>query len=524
MTGALRRPGCALALLLAAGTAQSAPEDGLLAELSAEFREAQSRCESAAGRFAQVPLELSLYREELAALMVHVDGVLVAETANGALQRADLESRLFGPATATIVMNAQLAARDRLRAGRPVQISFRDRAGRLHPLFCGHAVLVREDTAAGRLELSAMMPRAGREQASSADFTNLSCIEIMQAVAAGAGLGFRNEATQPQPALPLVARRQEAAWTFLRRLARQCGLDVALPAGGPLLTSGRVVPVPAAPSRRSWTDMTWVDVAKQVASQAGRAIDARLTSSYPRQSFDQQQPDDDFLAAIAAGARASAWYSPGKLQLAEDGAWLPDPSVRYLADARMTPVDFARQVALRQQLTLNVAATSAARVVTIRQRGITDAEALLRVLGENALRLAAKDGALVIVPSSAPGDIADLLLQRVTVTGSSTIGRSFTRRYANVRAQLLDPERVPGVQVTLGLGSAFPQPRPPAQTLADPAVIARELEGALVRLGAADPTAEGRFLQDAARSHRPSLLHLYRLRPDGAQALGAIGR
>lgn len=513
----------ALLLLLVVGAAQAAPEDMLLADLAAEFREPQSRCESVAARFAQMPLELSLYREELAALVVSVDGVTVGETSNGAVLRVDFDTRLWGPATATVTFDARLVARDRLRPGRLAEIRFRDRAGRTHPLSCGHVALVREDTAAQRIDLVAIMPRIGGEAAASADYANMSCTDVMKGLAQSAGLGFEAAAGASQPVVPLIQRRQESEWTFLRRVGRQCGLDVALRTGGTLRVTDRAVPLPAAAPRRGWSDMTWVDVAKQIAAATGRATDARLTASYATQSFAQTQSDDDFLARIAADARASAWYSPGKLLLAEDGAWLTNPAARDVADAQMTPTDFAQAVAGRQQLVLHVAASSSA-IVLVRQRGITDAEALLRVLGENRLRLVTKDGALVVAASVAPGELTDLLLQRVTITGSGVMARSFTRRYADVRAQLLDPERLPGVQVTLGLGSSVPQAKPASLPLADPGTIARELEAALVRLAAPGASAEARFLQRGAQSYRPTLLHLYRLRPDGAKALQAISR
>jgi hypothetical protein len=189
----------------------------------------------------------------------------------------------------------------------------------------------------------------------------------------------------------------------------------------------------------------------------------------------------------------------------------------------MTPIDFAKAVAVRQQLVLHLAATSTKPVV-VRQRGSTDAEALLRVLGENRLRLVTKDGALVVAASVAPGEMTDLLLQRVTITGSTTVARSFTRQYADVRAQLLDPERLPGVQVTLGLGRSAPLAKPASLPLADLGLVARELEAALARLAAPGASMETRFLQRGAQSYRPSLLHLYRLRPDGTKALQAIGR
>jgi len=513
----------ALLLLLAAGAAEAASEDLLLAELAAEFREPQSRCESVAARFAQIPLELSLYREELATLVVSVDGVTVGETANGSLLRADFESRLWGPATATVSFDARLVPRDRLRPGRLVEIRFRDRAGRTHPLTCGHAALVREDATAQRIDLVAMTPSIGGEQLANADYANMKCTDVMQRVAQSAGLGFEASAPSPESVLPLVQRRQEADWPFLRRLGRQCALDVALKSGGLLRVTARAVPMPAAAQTRSWSNMTWVEVAKQIAASMGRATEAQLTASYAAQSFTQAQSDDDFLARIGAEVRASAWYVPGKLRLAEDGAWLANPAARYVADAQVTPVDFAKAVAARQQLALHVAVTSTANVV-VRQRGITDAEALLRVLGENRLRLVTKDGALVVAASVAPGEVTDLLLQRVTVTGSGTEARSFTRAYADVRTQLLDPERVPGVQVTLGLGRSLPLAKPASLPLADLGLVAREFEATLARLGVSGTGAEARFLQRSARAYRPTLLHLYRLRPDGMTALQAIGR
>lgn len=513
----------ALTLLLATGAAQAAPEDTLLAELSAEFREPQSRCESVAARFAQIPLELSLYREELAALVVSVDGVTVGETGTGAVLRVDFDTRLWGPATATVTFDARVVARDRLHPGRLVEIRFRDRAGRTHPLSCGHAALVREDTTAQRIDLVALTPRYGGEGAASADYSDMSCTDVMQGLAQSAGLGFEATVSSSQPVLPLIPRRQESEWPFLRRLGSQCGLDVALKSGGTLRVTDRAVPLPAAAPRRSWTDMTWVDVAKQIAAATGRATEAQLTANYPTQSFTQTLSDDDFLARIAADVRASAWYQPGKLRLAEDGAWRANPAARYVADAQMTATDFAQAVAGRQQLALHVASASS-RVVVVRQRGSTDAEALLRVLGENGLRLVTKDGALVVAASVAPGEVTDLLLQRVTITGSVSLPRSFTRHYADVRAQLLDPERVPGVQVTLGLGRAVPLVKPASLPLADLGSIARELEAALKRLAAPGAGMEARFLQRGAQSYRPALLHLYRLRPDGAQTLQAIGR
>ena len=450
------RPVLALLFLVAAPDAGAAtPESTLLAGLApSDYREPQQRCEQLAGRFERIERTLSLYREELANLQVLVDGLPLAESSTGALQLLAFESRLLGPASVTMAIDPRRAVSpERLAPGRRIEISFTDRAGKTHPLFCGFAALVRPDAAGVRTDVVALVPRAGAELQESALYQNQTCVEVLKNVAQAEGLALEVTDLRVHSVSAVIARKNLATWPFMCQIARQCRMDLALRTGGKLLVAASsFVPSPAPPAR-TWSEMTWVEVAVSLAQGAGRAPDVRLTGSYARTNFRQDASDEDFLLDISIAAQASAWFTPGKLMIADDGAWLRDSVQRPVPDGK-----------------------------------------------------------------------TDLLLKRVIVAGSGTSPRAFSRRYADARAQALDPERVPTVEATLLLGRAMPAAALPALPLASATQIATALEAALARLDARTSTAEGRFLRNFARHYRPTLQHLYRLRPDGTKFLDTIGR
>ena len=342
---------------------------------------------------------------------------------------------------------------ERLAPGRRLEITLTDRAGKTHPLLCGFAALVRPDAAGARTDVVALVPRAGTELQESALYQNQTCVDVLKGLPRSAGLAIEVTDQRPRTTSPVIARKNLATWPFMCQIARQCRMDLALPAGRKLLVSESSFVPPPAPPARTWTDMTWVEVTESLAQAAGRAPDVRLTGSYPRMNFRQDASYEDFLLEISIAAQASAWYTPGKLIIGEDGAWLRDSVQR--------PV---------------------------------------------------------------PDGTTELLLKRVIVTGSGASPRSFSRRYADARAQAFDPEHVPTVEAALLLGRAMPAVAMPALPLASATQIAAALEAALDRLDARTRTAEGRFLRNFARHYRLTLRYLYRLRPDGARALDAIGR
>lgn len=438
----------------AADAGSATPEATLLAGLAPEYRETQQRCEQLAGRFDAIERTLSLYREELANLHVSVDGARLAELSTGALRLLAFESRLLGPASATMTIDPRKAVSiTQLTPGRRIEISFTDRAGKAHPLFCGFAAVVRPDPASGFTDVVALVPRAGAGLEQSAQYQDQTCVDVLAGLAQSAGLGVEVTDSRPRSIYPVISRKHLATWPFMCQVARLCQLDLSLRTDGKLLVAAGSFMRPPAPAPRTWSDMSWVEVAKSLAQSAGRAPDIRLTGTYPPTNFRQTTADEDFLLEISIAAEASAWFTSGKLILGDDGVWLRDPIAR-----------------------------------------------------------------------PAPEGTTDLLLKRVTVTGSLLAQRVFSRRYPDLKAQALDPERVPGVQATLLLGRAMPAAKLPAFPLADAVQIASALEATLARLGSRPATADQRFLQDFARLYRPTLLYLYRLRPDGARILDAIGR
>ena len=316
-----------LLLLVAADAARAAPEDELLAGLSGEFREPRLRCEWIAGQFDSVEQRLSLYREELAAIHVQADGARVGDSATGTVQLVAFESRLAGPASATIVLDTRrIGAPERLRVGRRIEVSFTDRAGKHHPLFCGPAALVRADAANGRTTVVALIPRAGNELQGSAQYENLGCPDVLASVAESVGLQFEAALQRPQNVYASMLRRDLATWPFMRQVARQCRMELVLQGDGRIAVTDSTFADPQQPAvSRTWSNMSWVDVATQIAANLGRSADAQVTSAQTQASFHQHKSDEEFLLDLAIAARASTWYTPGKLLLREDGVWSKGP-------------------------------------------------------------------------------------------------------------------------------------------------------------------------------------------------------
>ncbi|MBM5812069.1 MAG: hypothetical protein FJ191_08915 [Gammaproteobacteria bacterium] len=512
-----RRPAILLIVLLlaTAGAARAAPEDALLASLAAEFREPQRRCESLARDFDTITGRLSLYRHELASLVVAVDGATYADSASGGVQRLTFESRLFGPPSVAAVLDLRrIQSPERLKPGRRVEIHFVPAAAAARPLFCGHAVLVNLDSALQRADVVALTPRRGPELQSSATYSNVTDVDVLRSLAAQAGLTISVQDRYARPVQAQVPRTSEATWTFMRRLAERNALELVLRSDGVLAVTNSSFTAPPAAAVQTWTDLTWVEIATRIAAGLGRSTESRLTASFPRLRSQQGRADDDFLYTLANAQSVSAWFAPGRVILVDDRTWPANPESRTVADVVMTPLQLLARVGPDHGLAVQIPALTT-RAVTVTQRAATDAEVLLRELGTNRLRLSASAAGLSAQAAAAPGDVTDLLLERITIAGSAAAQRTISRRYTPVRELLLAPERLAATEVVLDLGAALPAVRPAAFALADPGVIAVALDAAIARLAQTTAqTPERRLLQDLARLYRPTLIHLYRLQPD----------
>jgi hypothetical protein len=510
---------CGIAALARA----AATEEGLLGALQGELSRPQLRCAWAAAHFDRADRTLSLYREELASLFVAIDGVRIADSATGGVLRMEFETRLFGPAAATVTVDtARSPAATKTAAGSILEIGFTDQRRGAHPLFCGVIAAIHDEAGARRAHLVALLPRAGREQWRSAEYTNLSTVDVLQRVAGDAGLPLEVQDSRTHPVQPLVARKAVADWPFMRQLAASPGLELLLRSDGTLLLTPGAFAPPAPPAPRSWTDLTWVEIAARLAAESGRALDAQLTGSYPRLALRQTTASDDFLVDLAVAQQASAWWTRDRLLLRADGAWSRNPAAQDAPTMTLTPLQLATLIARRNGLLLRAESLPASPVAVVRRQE-TDAGLLLRVLGTQGARLDSRSGVLYLRAAKAPGDVADLLARRIVIAGSANTARRFERRHGEPRAQILDPEGIATTEVLLDLGTALAPSASPATRLADASRIAVELEAALGRLAARPPAApHSRFLQDFARTYRPTLIHLYRLRPDGADALRAI--
>lgn len=522
-------PGIACAALLWASTSAGAatPEEALLDALLPEFREPASECAWQASHLGNADRVLSLYREELAGFTVSTEGAPLAASATGGVVRIVLETRQRGPATASVVLDqARSTSLERLQPGRRVAIRLVHSSGATRPLFCGRVASVVADSVTGQLQFEAFVPRVGPELRRSATYRDLSTIDILAQVTGGAGLSLQVPLGFSLPVRQQLARNSVADWPFMRDLAHRDAMELVLTSGGTLPLSHDAFRPPPAPAlvQRAWQDLTWVDIAAWIAQEAGHKLDAGPygAGTLPRIAVNQAESNEDFLFDLARRHQASAYYAGGRVLLRADQAWRPDPARRTEPAVVTTPRQLATQLASRYGLPLQVGSIQD-RQVQVVQRDETDAELLLRVLGDAGLRLSIRHGGLVLEQASWPGDLADLLLQRIVVAGSGSTRRSFQRVFADPRKQLLDPERLPLTEVRLDLGTMLQPTRLGITVPGESTTIPRELESAIVRLA---PVTAGspyrRFLLDLARTYRPTLLHLYRTRRDGASQLAAI--
>lgn len=435
----------------AAAQAASLPEEALLAGIAGDMRHPGLRCEWIAARFDTLDEQLSLYREEITGFHVLVDGRKVGDSAGRVVLAVEFEARLAGPATATVALDAARAPlATTLAAGQRVEIHFGDRSGRLHPLFCGELAFLRSDPRSSRVDLVAAMPRTGAEGRTNGLWQNMTCAEVIEQQAESAGLEVYLRLYRTPVRLASITRTRQAAWPFMRALARQCRYDIVLQPGGTIAVTESSFTAPA-PVSQQWSNLTLPEVAKRLADSLGRTPNLQLRGTYERTGVLQQVPNEEFLASLAPKMRVSLWYVPtAMLYLREDGVW-------------------------------NATATAP------------------------------------------PAGGGDTVLWRITATGGTA--RSFTRRPADPAALAADPERVPLMQVTLLLGNSMVAALLPRLPLADRAMTAAKLDAAIARLAqASGVTPERRFLQAYAQAHRPTLIHLFRLRPGGLQILDAIGR
>jgi hypothetical protein len=239
-------------------------------------------------------------------------------------------------------------------------------------------------------------------------------------------------------------------------------------------------------------------------------------------SLRQTLRSDDFLVDLAAAQQFSAWWAGDRLRLREDAVWVPDPAAQDAPATKLTLLALASTIAERHGLQLRAGPLPAAPVAVVR-REETDAELLLRVLGTYGVHIEPRGSFLHLRAVRAPGDVTDLLTERIVIAGSKSAARRFERRHGDPRQQLLAPEGIATTEVLLDLGTALAPSTSPARPLADAGDIAVEFEAALGRLAARPPsTSQSRFLQDFARTYRPTVIHLHRLRPGGADALRAI--
>jgi len=352
-----------------------------------------------------------------------------------------------------------------------------------------------------------------------------SRVPAQPALAAGQRIEawFTDRAGQPYPLFcgVLAALRADAA-------TRRIDLLAVLPRTGDL---GR--------SDARFANASCVDVLKRLAAAAGlgiKAEDRRQREIFPLIER-KQLADWPFIRQLANQCDYEIAFSPGGTLRVTDSAF-PPPAAARRQWSDVTLAEIAKQIARSTGRELDARLTASYPRVDMIQV-LPDADFLasagitfqVSAWFEPGRVILAEDGVWQTPPAPVAALMAgiaptpDELQLRITIAGNADNRRSFTRLRSDRALRQGDPERVPVVQTTLLLGRAMRAAEPPRFELAGHAATMAALDGALARLERyATLTPERRFLIGYARSHHPTLLHVYRVQPGGIQALEAIGR
>lgn len=281
-----------------------------------------------------------------------------------------------------------------------------------------------------------------------------------------------------------------------------------------------------------WQNMTCADVLKQLADAAGLSFAIRDYAQRTRfpSITRTRQAVWPFMRALGRQCRYDIVLEPGGTLAVTQTSFTAPASVLQQW-SNLTLPDIAKRLAEPLGRTPNVELRGSYAPTTVTQQ-VPDEEFLASLAPKMrvslwyvppALLYFREDGVWNATAPAPPAGGGDTVLWRITATGGTA--RSFTRRPADPAALAADPERVPLMQTTLLLGNSMAVTSLTRLPLADRAITAAMLDAALARLAqASGVTPERRFLQAYAHAHRPTLIHLFRLRPGGLQALDAIGR
>lgn len=514
--------GIFLLLLLTSPSGQTAtPAEQLLGVLMSEVTDPQNRCRWTARQLPHLEGTLSLYRMDRARLVAEVDGRSLADTA-GLLRSSVFETRLLGPATVTLTLQQPDRGRLSVRVGQQLSLSLRDGRGHAHPLFCG-IVFDRRSIGSQRIQVSALIPRAGKELSRSRHFSEMRRSEVVTTLAQDAGLEVQIDRSTPESLHQALPQRDVADWLFMSRLAEDDDMQLTL-APGPLIHYAHAAfNAPQAPQQRKFIDMTWVDVVSALADEDGLQTDIQVQTPLITTTFAQNETNLLFAQDLAARHEHSAFVSSSSLVVRSDEIWQRNPALKSNGPVSIGIDDLARSIAARHRLPLTVRVPRQRRSV-LKQREQTDSEFLFSTLAAHGMHLRSGSRGLLLDAARAPGDLADLLLSRVTVRASGVAG-TLTRSYGAVRDQLIDPLNVPSRGLTLELGSprtsrsleSIRQPSPPATTslgldlgAGDIGSTSRRLDATIAEVGKSADAREA-FLSQLARVYRPTLLFLHRL-------------
>lgn len=312
-----------LTLLPLSASASVTPGEALLGPLLSEFTRPQLRCEWIGRHGADADRTLSLYRETLSRLELRIANRLLVRSDSGALITAILERNPAGVSGFTATLDASLLDRRVSPVpGDTLEVGFVDHTGTSQPLFCGPVIALRSDSRGSMVALSALQAVAGAGLRHTRTFTDMKRADIVGVVAGEHGLAVDIDSSASHPTLRSVVQRSQSDWSFLRSLAAADSMELLLtPAAVLRYEQSAFSPPPSPVVSRLFSEMNWIEIIGNLASELGLQLDAEETADFPAVSARQQETNLAFAHRLASAQGRSVYLASGILRLRNDGMW-----------------------------------------------------------------------------------------------------------------------------------------------------------------------------------------------------------
>lgn len=405
--------GAALIVLLFPGISRGSVSD-LIRPIGAELAADPASCAALNSHWPDLEDPMLLYRSQIKTVYLRIPG----SKSHSDLQLGGASFYLFDTG-GTLIQGSgrwpRVGRRSAMPQGGYVEVGLKLRNSSRVPLLCAQIARVRSLSGSG-FEVVAVQSRTHSVQARTRSYAQMSAAEVLAEMAASAALPMVLAHQSPDVVQPQTLQQRQPDWLFMRELARANALSLTLAGDGSLRLQDSRFPRPEPFAPRSWHEMTFPEIAEQLAAEQGLALENTTARAWPTLPLvSQRLPDWPFLADFARQQRTSLHLLGGRLRLAESVA-APRKTAR-----RSDGVDrLLRRIELRP---------GAVRTATV-SRGTG------RGPGKEPKLTAQTQRLLLTLPGKPAPSLPDLVPQ---LASAQSIDRQFSKQLAALRSPSATP-------------------------------------------------------------------------------------